>query len=212
MARIIVLGAGFAGLRAAIGAARKLDEIGQSAEVLVIDRNPYHNIRVRNYEVDLSEAAIPLSELLDPIGVAHRVGEVQAIDLVKQQVTIATRDGREALTYDRLVLALGSELVRPAIPGLAANSFDVDTYAAAVRLDAHLAALGAQAQRSRCWVAHLHPNQCASAVEDLARRLFRLSGRPTGRPFLVLAFSSDPTIHDRKKGGPSAGGQLEPPL
>ena len=147
MARIIVLGAGFAGLWAAIGAARKLDEIGRAAEVeiLVIDRNPYHNIRVRNYEVDLSEAAIPLADLLDPIGVAHRAAEVQAIDLVKQQVTIATRDGPEALTYDRLVLALGSELARPAIPGLAANGFDVDTYAAAVRLDAHLAALGGQA-------------------------------------------------------------------
>ena len=147
MSRIIVLGAGFAGLWAAIGAARKLDEIGRAAEVeiLVIDRNPYHNIRVRNYEVDLSEAAIPLAGLLDPIGVAHRVGEVQAIDPVRQQATIATRDGREALTYDRLVLALGSELARPAIPGLAANAFDVDTYAAAVRLDAHLATLGARA-------------------------------------------------------------------
>ncbi|MGY3618977.1 NAD(P)/FAD-dependent oxidoreductase [Bradyrhizobium sp. USDA 10063] len=145
MARIIVLGAGFAGLWAAIGAARALDEIGQAAEILVIDRNPYHNIRVRNYEVDLSAAAIPLGELLDPIGVAHRVAEVQAIDPVKQQVTVATSDGGEVLTYDRLVLALGSELARPAVPGLAANGFDVDTYAAAVRLDAHLAALGEEA-------------------------------------------------------------------
>ncbi|MFH0301541.1 FAD-dependent oxidoreductase [Bradyrhizobium sp. 31Argb] len=147
MARIIVLGAGFAGLWAAIGAARKRDEIGRMAEVeiLVIDRNPYHNIRVRNYEVDLSKAAIPLAEVLDPIGVAHGVAEVQAIDAVKQQVSVVTRDGPEVLTYDRLVLALGSELARPAIPGLAANSFDVDTYAAAVWLDAHLAALGAAA-------------------------------------------------------------------
>ena len=45
----------------------------------------------------------------------------------------------------RLVLALGSQLVRPAIPGLTSNGFDVDTYAAAVRLDTHLAALGEQA-------------------------------------------------------------------
>ena len=39
------------------------------------------------------------------------------------------------------MLALGSELVRPDIPGLAANAFDVDTYSAAVRLNAHIAAL-----------------------------------------------------------------------
>jgi NADH dehydrogenase len=147
MPRILVLGAGFAGLWAAIGAARKLDEIGAAVEVeiLVVDRNDYHNIRVRNYEVDLSDVAIPLAELLDPIGVKHRVGEVRAIDPARRQVVVATRSGQEILDYDRLVLTLGSELVRPAISGVAANCFDVDTYAAALRLDAHLAALGEQA-------------------------------------------------------------------
>jgi len=148
MTRVLVLGAGFAGLWAAIGAARTREEFGARAagvEILVVDRNAYHNIRVRNYEVDLSEAAIPLAELLDPIGVHHLAGEVQAIDPVKQQVTVATRGGRQMLDYDRLVFTLGSELARPAIPGLAANSFDVDTYAAALRLDAHLAELGKQA-------------------------------------------------------------------
>ena len=148
MTRVLVLGAGFAGLWAAIGAARTREEFGARAagvEILVVDRNAYHNIRVRNYEVDLSEAAIPLAELLDPIGVHHMAGEVQAIDPAKQQVTIATRGGRQILDYDRLVFTLGSELARPEIPGLAANSFDVDTYAAALRLDAHLAELGKQA-------------------------------------------------------------------
>jgi NADH dehydrogenase len=145
MARVLVLGAGFAGLWAAIGAARKLDEIGvlrAEVEILVVDRNPYHNIRVRNYEVDLSDVAIPLAELLDPIDITHMIAEVQSIDTTKQQVTVVTGRGREILAYDRLVLALGSELVRPEMPGLGANSFDVDTYAAAVRLNDHLAALG----------------------------------------------------------------------
>ena len=84
MPRIVVLGAGFAGLWAALGAARKREEIGTRAaalEILVIDRNPYHNIRVRNYEVDLSAAAIPLTKLLDPVCVTHCLAEVQAIDL-----------------------------------------------------------------------------------------------------------------------------------
>lgn len=72
MARIVVLGAGFAGLWAAIGAARTRDEIGRACDIDIhlIDRNPFHNIRVRNYEVDLSEAVIPLPQLLDPIGVS----------------------------------------------------------------------------------------------------------------------------------------------
>jgi len=43
MARILVLGAGFAGLWAAVGAARKLDEIGAvpgEVEVLLVDATP----------------------------------------------------------------------------------------------------------------------------------------------------------------------------
>ncbi|MCP1853594.1 MULTISPECIES: NAD(P)/FAD-dependent oxidoreductase [unclassified Bradyrhizobium] len=145
MARILVLGAGFAGLWAALGAARKRDEIGARAadtEILVVDRNAYHNIRVRNYEVDLGDVALPLKDLLDPVGVGHMVAEVAAIDPATRAVTIKTSAGAEVLSYDRLVLTTGSELVRPAISGLAAHGFDVDTYEAAMRLDAHLAALG----------------------------------------------------------------------
>ncbi len=142
--RILIVGAGFAGLWAAIGAARKLDEMGTpkaAAEILVVDRNLYHSIRVRNYEADLSDTVIPLSEVLDPIGVDHVVAEVQAIDTARQEVAIATAQAQQNLSYDRLVLALGSELVRPPLPGLATHGFDVDTYAAAVRLNTHLAKL-----------------------------------------------------------------------
>src|SRR3977135_1110051 len=46
-----------------------------------------------------------------------------------------------------------------------------------------------------------------SRAHDLARRLFRLSGRPMGRRFLVLVFGSDSQqFMTAKKGGPSAGG------
>lgn len=150
MARILILGAGFAGLWAAIGAARKLDELNETAEILVVDRNPYHNIRVRNYEVDLNDVALPLAELLDPIGIHHVTAEVCAIDPVGQTVTVSTNGDRESLSYDRVVLTLGSELARPAIPGLVSHSFDVDTYAAAVRLNDHLAALGGGGASAEC--------------------------------------------------------------
>jgi NADH dehydrogenase len=145
MARILVLGSGFAGLWAAVGAARKLAELGiprGQVEILVVDRNAYHGIRVRNYEPDLGNVAIPLPEVLDPIGVKHLTAEVKAIDVARQQVVVAGPRGQESSAYDRLVLALGSQLVRPPVPGLAAHGFDVDTYAAGVRLNAHIASLG----------------------------------------------------------------------
>ncbi|WP_027552732.1 NAD(P)/FAD-dependent oxidoreductase [Bradyrhizobium sp. Cp5.3] len=146
MARIVVLGAGFAGLWAAIGAARMRAEIGATdIEIHLVDRNPYHNIRVRNYEVDLSDVALPLPQLLDPIGVSHAIGEVEAIAPARREISLVTSRGNETLAYDRLVLALGSEVMRPDIPGLAQHGFDVDTYAAALRLKAHLAVLGRSA-------------------------------------------------------------------
>lgn len=37
--------------------------------------------------------------------------------------------------YDRLVFALGGRIVRPAIPGLEAHAFDVDTFEAGRRLN-----------------------------------------------------------------------------
>ena len=54
MQRILVLGAGFAGLWSAVAAARRLDElrIGLDAvEVLVVNQTPWHSIRVRNLRI-----------------------------------------------------------------------------------------------------------------------------------------------------------------
>ncbi|MGH8155924.1 MAG: NAD(P)/FAD-dependent oxidoreductase, partial [Rhodanobacteraceae bacterium] len=50
-------------------------------------------------------------------------------------------DGMQILPYDRMVFALGSQLVRPRIPGLAEYAFDVDTWAGGQRLNEHIAAL-----------------------------------------------------------------------
>ncbi|HVH82333.1 MAG TPA: FAD-dependent oxidoreductase, partial [Stellaceae bacterium] len=143
MKQIVVLGGGFAGLTAAVGAARKLAELKidkSDIAVTIVNRDPWHAIRVRNYETDLSGVRVPLADVLGPIGVALVIGDVIGIDRDRREVAVA---GREPLPYDRLVFALGSELVRPPIPGLAKHGFDIDTYDAAARLSAHLAALPA---------------------------------------------------------------------
>jgi NADH:ubiquinone reductase (H+-translocating) len=144
MQRIVVLGAGFAGLWAAIGAARKLDELGigpDRVEVAVVDRSAWHSIRVRNYEADLAATRVPLDEVLGPIGVRRIEAEVTDIDFTRRQVACSMAGASNLLPYDRLVFALGSRLARPPIPGLEAHAFDVDTYDAGCRLNAHIAAL-----------------------------------------------------------------------
>jgi NADH dehydrogenase len=141
--RVLVLGSGFAGLWAALGAARRLDELGAAqgeVDITVISSQPYHDIRVRNYEADLSPCRIPLAGLLDPAGIRHITADVTEIDAAA--ATVRTADGATH-RYDRLVLAVGSRVARPDLPGLAEYAFDVDTYDGAMRLQAHIRSLDA---------------------------------------------------------------------
>ena len=141
--RVLVLGSGFAGLWSALGAARRLDELGGTpgdVDITVISSKPYHDIRVRNYEADLGPCRIPLRELLDPAGIAHITADVTGIDAAA--ATVGTADGTTH-GYDRLVLAVGSRVAKPNRPGLAEHAFDVDTYDGAMALQAHIRGLDA---------------------------------------------------------------------
>lgn len=142
MRQVLVIGSGFAGLWAALAAARRLDDLGASSsvQVTVLSAQPFHDIRVRNYEADLRDCRIPLSAVLDPVGVRHLTTTVTDVDIAARTVTTTGA----TIDYDRLVVATGSHVVKPGIPGLAEFGFDVDTYDAAMRLDAHLSALAAR--------------------------------------------------------------------
>lgn len=148
MQRIVVLGGGFGGLWSAAGAARKLDELGIGAdrvEITLVNRDAYHSIRVRNYESDLTPTRVPLRDVLDPIGVELVEGEVRGIDFERREVSVVGPERAKTLAFDRLVVALGSRLVRPEISGFAAFGFDVDTFGGARRLREHLGRLVAEA-------------------------------------------------------------------
>ncbi len=141
--RVLVLGSGFAGLWAALGAARRLDELDATpgdVDITVISPKPYHDIRVRNYEADLSPCRIPLAGLLDPVGIGHITADVTEIDAAA--TTVRTADGTTH-RYDRLVLAVGSKVAKPDLPGLAEYAFDVDTYDGATKLQTHIRNLDA---------------------------------------------------------------------
>ena len=146
--RVLVLGSGFAGLWAALGAARRLEELGAdhgAVDITVISSRPFHDIRVRNYEADLSACRVPLRQLLDPAGIGRVTADVTGIDATA--ATVTTADGT-VHGFDRLVLAVGSKVAKPDLPGLAEFGYDVDTYDAAMRLQAHLLGLDVDQARS----------------------------------------------------------------
>jgi NADH:ubiquinone reductase (H+-translocating) len=135
---VVVIGAGFAGLWAALGAARRLDELAVTAgtvNITVLSTKPFHDIRVRNYEADLRGCRVPLADLLAPVGVGHVTAEVTAIDTDARTVSTS---GGATYGYDRLVLASGSRVVKPDVTGLREFGFDVDTHDGALALHAHL--------------------------------------------------------------------------
>ena len=141
MTAVVVIGSGFAGLWAGLGAARRLDELAvpkDTVDITVLSPKAFHDVRVRNYETDLSSCRVPLADLLDPVGVAHVATEVTAIDTGARTVTTSASG---LYRYDRLVLASGSHVLKPAIPGLQEFGFDVDTYDGALALQQHLRGL-----------------------------------------------------------------------
>lgn len=143
--RLLIIGAGFAGMYAALSAARLRDIQGVSPddlEIALIAPQPTLVIRPRLYEPKPETLTAPLLEVLKAIDVDYIQGSAETIDTKAQTVQITTpKDARKTLSYDRLVVATGSRLFRPNIPGLAEHGFSVDSLDDAIALDKHLHSL-----------------------------------------------------------------------
>lgn len=139
---IVVIGAGFAGLMAALGASRQRHEMGVSPDdvaITVVSPAPELVIRPRLYERHPEQMVAPLTELFAATDINYRKGSVEKIDSAASTITVAAPDGTSAtLPYDRLVLAAGSTGFAPPISGLAAFGFAATQLAEAVELDRHL--------------------------------------------------------------------------
>lgn len=103
--RIVIVGAGFGGLSAAVGLA------GADADVTVIDRRNYHLFQPLLYQVataGLSPAQIasPIRAILRRAGNVRVVlGKVSGIDKARRVVKV---DDRPDLAYDHLIVATGA--------------------------------------------------------------------------------------------------------
>ncbi|WP_422062029.1 NAD(P)/FAD-dependent oxidoreductase [Sphingopyxis sp.] len=145
--KIIIAGSGFAGLWASISAVRAIALAGKEGEVevTIVSPVPTLAIRPRLYEAVLENMDPDLTALLAAVGVRHVAGWVESVDNVARTISVAAADGtRQTLDYDRFVLAAGSQLFRPDIPGLAEHGFETDQLETAYALDAHLKALASR--------------------------------------------------------------------
>jgi len=143
---ILIIGAGFAGVWSALSAARLLDQAQRAdINISVIAPQPELRIRPRFYEADVHGMKAPLGELFEAVGIHFIPGNADSIDTEGRSVSYTDAQGhRQQIAYDRLILAAGSQVARPAVPGLAEHAFDVDQMESAMRLEQHLVGLAAQ--------------------------------------------------------------------
>lgn len=147
---ILIIGAGFGGVWSALSAARLLDRHDRNdVQISLLAPQPELRIRPRFYEADVHKMFAPLGNLLDSIGVRFIKGTAKRINERQKTVGYIDDAGKEReVYYDRLVLATGSQVVRPNLDGMQQHAFDVDQIEEAVRLENHLKSLKDQPHRT----------------------------------------------------------------
>jgi NADH:ubiquinone reductase (H+-translocating) len=128
--RVIVVGAGFAGLSAVHALA------GSGARVTLLDRNPFSTFQPLLYQVATAgltsaDVAYPVRSFTRKSGARFRHGELVRLD---PTAGLATLTDGTTLEYDYLVLATGVTAAYFGVPGAAEHSFALYTRADAIRL------------------------------------------------------------------------------
>jgi NADH dehydrogenase len=175
--QIVIVGGGFAGVWAAMGAARKLEKkrARYNVRITLVSPDDALVIRPRLYESDLSGVRVPLSEVLSPVAVEHRRALVEIIDTDRRSLTLGGHCPGQ-LAYDQLVLCAGSEVRLPeGVDGV----HSVDNYLQALALHDAVDALGSRpgAQFSATVVgAGFTGLEVAAELSDMLRAAARRAG------------------------------------
>jgi NADH:ubiquinone reductase (H+-translocating) len=185
--RLVIVGGGFAGVWAAMGAAAVLRQRDAEERVAVTLVSPDGMlvIRPRLYEADLGGVCVPLDLVLSPLRVDQRRAEVSTIDVDRRVVTLVGRDGGE-LRYDQLVLCAGSRLQLPAKPGVHC----ADSYRQALAMHQAVSALSDRSD-SRFTAVVVGGGftglEVAAELSDILRGAARRAGvRPAEVPVLLI--------------------------
>lgn len=149
MSRVVILGAGFGGVRCALDLEKN---ISKDSEIIVIDKNDYHTFQPALYEVASAfyvgnnprcqkfdfhkikrSAAIPLRAVFKGKNIKFIQSEVKSVDVAVKNITFSSG---EVMNFDYLVFALGSETNYFGIPHLAEKSYPLKSVEDALNIKA----------------------------------------------------------------------------
>lgn len=136
--KIVILGAGFAGVLTALTARKYLT--AEEAQISVVNQYPTHQIitelhRLAGGTIGEGAVALPLEKIFKGKDIDLHITKVKSFDVNAEQVLL---ENGSALTYDTLVVALGSQTGFFGIPGLEENSMVLKSVDDANRIYKHI--------------------------------------------------------------------------
>lgn len=134
--RIVIVGAGFGGIRAALELSRIANAL---CEVTLVSPKPNFEYNPALYRFvtgnSALEVCIPLSVIFKGKPVLVVQDKITQVDQGEKSIT---GESGKTYSYDKLILALGSETTYMGIEGLKENSFGMKTISEALRLREHI--------------------------------------------------------------------------
>ncbi|WEG13723.1 NAD(P)/FAD-dependent oxidoreductase [Pullulanibacillus sp. KACC 23026] len=135
---IVILGAGYGGLLTALTARNYLSQ--EDAYITVVNQYPTHQIitelhRLAAGNVTEQAVTLPLEKLFKGKNIDLKIATVASFDVEKKSITL---NDQSTLSYDYLVVGLGSTTAYFGIPGLEENSFVLKSAEDALNIQKHV--------------------------------------------------------------------------
>ena len=135
---IVILGAGYGGLLSALSARHHLTP--DEATITVVNQYPTHQIITELHRLAAGNdsedrIAMPLDRLFKGKDINLLISKVESISADERKVTLSSG---KILTYDKLVVALGSQTAYFGIPGLEENSMVLKSAEDANKINKHI--------------------------------------------------------------------------
>ena len=131
--RVVILGAGFGGLSAALA-------LGDKAEVMVVDRHNYQTFLPLLYQVSTAGLAAdhvvhPIRGALRKTNIKFRMGSPISVDHKNKTVKL---DSSEVLDFDHLIIAMGSVTADFGVPGVSEHGLGMKSVHEAITIRAEV--------------------------------------------------------------------------
>ncbi|HEX9246570.1 MAG TPA: FAD-dependent oxidoreductase, partial [bacterium] len=142
---VVVLGAGYAGLMAAMRLAKKTDA---TVAITLVNIDDVFHERVRNHQLAAGQSIRQhsLISLLRGTRIRFLQGTVDALQPSQRRITVQAAEGLRSVGYDYLIYALGSSVSVGGVPGVREYAYTLD-HASALSLAGRLPAIAGRGGR-----------------------------------------------------------------